>query len=241
MAVVDSKSGRKGDLGGRRHAGRAAALLVNPSGAAKARLVKIPIRSKIARMLAAAPDAVASVIEAYFEAVEKSRLSGRSVRFEVDVRPAGAPGITEFDIGSPVPAMNDDLAGALIAARARGRERVAEILSGDEMLTADAFAALIGISRMTVNVRRRNQQILGLEGARRGYRFPAWQVGEDGKPFTALPALFESLGGLPWTVYRFLVQPHAELGGLTGRDALRRGLVAQTIDAAESVARGDFA
>jgi hypothetical protein len=199
------------------------------------------MRTSTARALAADPDAVAGLIEAYAEALEKSRLHGRSVRFEVDVRPQGAPGITELDIGTPNLKIDDDLARALDAARGRGRERVAEILSGDDMLTADEFAALIGTGRMTANVRRRNQQVLGLEGARRGYRFPAWQVGEDGKPFAALPALFERLGGLPWTIYRFLVQSHAELGGMTGRDALRRGQMAQTIDAAESVARGDFA
>jgi hypothetical protein len=239
MAVAESRSARKGNQGGP-SARRAAALLVNPSNSANSRLVKIPMRISTARTLAADPGAVAGLIEAYAEALEKSRLSGRSVRFEVDVRPHGTFGITEFDVGSPDPEIDDDLAGALDAARAWGRERVADILSGDDMLAADAFATLIGTSRMTVNVRRRNQQVLGLEGARRGYRFPAWQVGEDGKPFAALPALFERLGGLPWTVYRFLVQSHAELGGITGREALRRGQMARAIEAAESVARGDF-
>jgi hypothetical protein len=88
---------------------------------------------------------------------------------------------------------------------------------------------------MTVNTKRRNHQLLGLEGAKRGYRFPQWQIGADGKPFEALPALFDRLGGSPWAVYRFLVQRHAELGGLTGREALAKGRSAQTIEAAESV------
>ena len=48
----------------------------------------------------------------------------------------------------------------------------------------------------------------------------------------------ERLGG-PWAVYRFLVQPHGELEGLTGREALERGKVEAALDAAESIGR-DF-
>ncbi|MGG2362632.1 hypothetical protein ACE4Z5_27370, partial [Salmonella enterica] len=78
-------------------------------------------------------------------------------------------------------------------------------------------------SRVTVNTKRQNHQVLGLEGARRGYRFPRWQITRDGKPFAALPVLFDRLGNSPWAVYRFLVQHHPELDGLTGREALQRG------------------
>ena len=74
------------------------------------------------------------------------------------------------------------------------------------MLSADDFAALIGTSRVTVNAKRQNHQILGLDGAKRGYRFPAWQLDENGKPFAALPDLFDRLGDSPWAVYRFLVE-----------------------------------
>ena len=109
------------------------------------------------------------------------------------------------------------------------------------MLSADQFAALLGTSRMTVNTKRQRHQVLGLDGAKRGFRFPAWQVGEDGKPFAALPALFERLGGGPWSVYRFLVQPHPELDGLTGREALSRGQTDQALEVADSIAQGTFA
>ena len=46
------------------------------------------------------------------------------------------------------------------------------------------------------------------------------------------------LGGA-WAVYRFLVQPHGELDGLTGREALEHGRTKQAIAAAESIGR-DF-
>jgi hypothetical protein len=49
--------------------------------------------------------------------------------------------------------------------------------------------------------------------------------------------LFARLGGSPWAVYRFLVQRHPELNGLTGRDALACGRSAEALEVAESVVR----
>lgn len=106
------------------------------------------------------------------------------------------------------------------------------------MLNADDFARLVGTTRVTVNAKRQNGQVLGLDGAKRGFRFPEWQLDADGKPYAALPTLHEKLGGA-WAVYRFLVQPHAELDGLTGRKALERGRDHEALEVAESVGR-DF-
>ena len=83
-------------------------------------------------------------------------------------------------------------------------------------------ALLIGTSRVTVNAKRQNHQILGLDGAKRGYRFPAWQLDENGKPFAALPDLFDRLGDSPWAVYRFLVETVRKVGGqAAGRNGRR--------------------
>ncbi len=164
------------------------------------------------------------------EAKRRSRESERSVRVVVEVPPHGVPKITSED--KPV-----ELDRALGVARARGELRVAEILSGADMLSADEFAARVGASRVTVNEWRRSHKILGLEGAKRGFRFPEWQLGEDGKPFDALPALFDKLGGNAWAVYRFLVQHHPELRGLTGTEALRRRQSNKVIETAETVTR----
>ena len=130
-----------------------------------------------------------------------------------------------------------DLEDALAAARERGRIRVADILNGEDMLSAEAFAELLGTTRVTVNTKRQQRQVLALEGAKRGFRFPVWQVGSNGKPFAVIPDLFDRLGGDAWAVYRFLVQHHPELDGLTGREALRRGKSREVVEAAESVAR----
>jgi hypothetical protein len=184
-----------------------------------------------------------ALIESYGAAVERSRLMGRPVRFVVDVGPRGESKFGQVEdppacLPQPATAEREgDLQAALEAARERGHARVADILSGDDMLSAEEFAALIGTSRVTVNARRQNHQVLGLEGAKRGFRFPEWQIGEDGKPFAALPELFGRLGGSPWAVYRFLVQRHPELNGLTGREALARRRSAEVMEVAESVLR----
>lgn len=172
--------------------------------------------------------------------------------FRVDVDPSGAHTFAPLEAHAAASARGasdaipvaeprafaSSLPSALAAARERGRLRAAEILSDPEMLSADAFAELLGTTRPTVNAKRQNGRLLGLDGAKRGFRFPTWQLDRDGRPYGELPALFERLGGA-WAVYRFLVQPHAALGGLTGREALERGRSRQAIAAAESVAR-DF-
>ncbi|MAS15285.1 MAG: XRE family transcriptional regulator [Nitratireductor sp.] len=192
-----------------------------------------------------------ALIRQYVKAVRLSKKAGQRVSFRVDVDPqAGAQTITLVEeepnaredayrveqTGKP----DKDLQAALSEARERGKKRVAEILAEDDMLTAEAFADLLGVSRVTVNSRRQTGQLLGLDGAKRGFRFPAWQLDDDGRPFAALSTLQETLGGSAWAVYRFLVTPQGGLNGLTGLEALRRGRADDVIAAAEGVAHGDF-
>lgn len=181
------------------------------------------------------------VERAYARAVQLSRQTGKEVRFVVGIHPDGAESITGFEersaSGYQADFAHSELDRALADARRRGALRVAEILADPEMLSADAFAARLGTTRATVTAWRHKNRVLGLEGATRGFRFPYWQVGPDGKPFRALPQLFDRLGGDTWDVYRFLVQHHPELGGMTGREALQKGQVKEVVEAAESVAQ----
>jgi hypothetical protein len=189
--------------------------------------------------------ALHGLAESYDRALTRSLRTGLSTRFVVEVAPAGKPLITQvIPVDEPRPLLprstetgDEDLERALREARERGRLRIADILAGPDMLSADTFASLLGTSRVTVNAKRHKRQLLGLEGATRRVRFPEWQVGEDGKPFAALPALFQQLGGSPWAVYRFLVQHHPELG-TTGRAALTAGRSEEVLEVAETVARG---
>ncbi len=172
-------------------------------------------------------------------AVKKVEKSGNSVElvFVVQLK-AGLPKIEIKDLGTSA---RDNLDSALEAARARGSRRIADILNGAEMLSADAFAAEIGATRETVNNKRKRHEILGLEGPKRGIRFPRWQLSKSGELLPGLPQLFEALGGRPWAVYRFLLTKHAELGGKRGLHAMRSGHVSEAVEVANSIATGTFA
>jgi len=182
------------------------------------------------------------LLRSYGDAAARSREAGHVVSFRVEVDPTGHATILTVEDGNPgkiVEKPESELRRALEAARERGRLRAAEILGGEGMLSADDFARLIGTTRVTVNAKRRNGQILGLGGAKRGFRFPVWQLDPEGKPYAELAALRDRLGN-PWALYRFLVQPHGALDGLTGREALEQGRSTAVLDAAEGIAEGEF-
>jgi hypothetical protein len=217
-----------------------AKLVPSAKGSRKGKGVEIRLKSKTWKTLARQRDQMEDLIETYGAAVQKSRRLRKSVSFVVRRGVGGEPNFRPLEDESPqepnaTSEGSEDLQSALAAARERGQARVADILSGVEMLSAEEFADLIGTSRMTVNAKRQSHQVLGLEGAKRGFRFPKWQIGEDGKPFSALPELFDRLGGSSWAVYRFLVQHHPELDGLTGLEALSGGRAAEALEVAESV------
>ena len=201
---------------------------------------KLPARADFKKVL----------LERYQEAIAQSRKIGHRVSFRVEVDPAAdAQTITpveEQPIASDVFPVEDtgkpagELEAALAAARDRGRKRVAEIVAGEEMLSAEAFAKLLGTSRVTVNAKRQSGQLLGIDGAKRGFRFPAWQLDKDGRPFGALPVLHAILGNSAWAVYRFLASRHGGLNGRTGLRAIQQGDDAAVLAAAEGMARGDF-
>ncbi len=212
-----------------------------------------PMKSvKAAAALKLSESAVArKLVERYNDAIKQSKRVGRPVSFRVVIDPSeGEPIVSAIEEASisATPAFPVDesaepeagLAVALTAARERGQTRAAEILAGDDMLNADAFAQILGTTRATVNAKRQSGHLLGLDGAKRGYRFPVWQLDADGRPYADLSKLFDRLGRSPWAVYRFLTSPHGELDGRTGLEVLRRGGAASALAVAESVSRGDF-
>ena len=182
--------------------------------------------------------ATRGLLSGYVDAVKRAERTGKSVRMTVEVDPATArPRIAVEEVAMQ---SGDELDVALAAARRRGSARVAEILNSPDMLSADAFADEIGATRETVHRKRRRHEVLGLEGPKRGVRFPRWQVSQSGELIPSLPQLFEILGDHPWAVYRFLLEEHGELEGQSGLQALRAGQIADVLAAAESVGRGAF-
>jgi hypothetical protein len=133
------------------------------------------------------------------------------------------------------------LTEALAAARALGAAVQEALLAAPEMLSTAGIANLLGMSEEGVRLKRKRHEILGLEFAKRGIRYPAWQVLEGRQLLPALPRLFEMLGDDPWRLFRFLQQHHGELGGDRALDALRHGKVNGVLAAAENTATGAFA
>ena len=226
----------------------ATALLVDAGSRLEgAPSLKLQVPDNAYRAIAGKPARVKALLRQYGEAAVRSREAGRSVSFCVHVDPAGAATVTPIeevttDQVSPVEETAEpgfELQEALAAARDRGRLRAAEILGAEDMLNTEAFAEVLGTTRVTVNAKRQSGRVLGLDGAKRGFRFPLWQLDAEGKPFAELPMLHEQLGRA-WAVYRFLVQPHGELDGLTGREALEQGKSKAVMRVVKSIGRGDF-
>ena len=159
-----------------------------PKGAAR---VTFTAPSDAVKFLAGKPAKVKPLLQRYGEALARSHKAGRPVSFRVDVDPDGDATVTpvEEKIVAAAPLLVEEvrerdpaLEGALAAARERGRVRAAEVLARDDMLSAEAFAERLGVTRVTVNAKRQSGQLLGLDGARRGFRFPVWQLYANGKP-----------------------------------------------------------
>ena len=204
--------------------------------AAGAQLAEIVVGNQSFRTLREHKGGVQKVLTTYAEAIKKAERLGRSLEIVIKVAPdRSRPAIEERE------ARGDALDQALAAAGERGTHRVAEIMKSPDMLSARAFAPLIGASHETVNQKRKTGEVLALNGATRGMRHPKWQVTEDGRLLPGLADLARELSGGSWTLYRFLLQHHPELEGATGLEALKRGRVADVIDVARGISEGTFA
>jgi hypothetical protein len=209
------------------------AIIIRESGGRAAEAGEIRLDRRVWGQLQTGRDALKGLLTSFGEALGRSRISGTEVRLTFVVDPQGHAEALEIEEAAP-----DALDRALTAARERGAARAAQILAGPEMLSADDFARLIGVSREAVRLKRRRHEVLGLEGAKRGVRYPKWQVSADGALLPELPKLFNLLGGQDWTVYRFLRQHHPEISGSTALEALQAGRVADVLAAAENASRG---
>jgi len=125
-------------------------------------------------------------------------------------------------------------------ARARGEAAKDQLLGDPEMLSTAEMAERLGMSEEGIRLKRKRHEVLGLEFAKRGIRYPSWQLSENRHLLPELPRLFSILGDSPWTVYRFLLQRLPEIGGARAVDALKRGRIDGVLAAAENTASGAF-
>ena len=175
------------------------------------------------------------MLTSYADAVAKAERLGRSLELVIKVSPNRAGPVVE-ERGSE----GDALDQAIARARERGAQRVADIIKSPDMISAREFGKLIGASHETVNQKRKAGELLAIEGATRGLRYPRWQVTDDGRPLPGLAEVTKTLGGEAWTVYRFLLQPHNELNGRTGLEAMKADRVEAALETARSIAGGAF-
>ena len=124
---------------------------------------------------------------------------------------------------------NDPLA----AAKLRGARMQQELIRATGgVLSVAGVSKVLGLSRQAVDKRRRQGQLLGLTMGRRGYAYPAWQLGERG----TVPGLAEVLAALSshdaWMQFSFFVNPNDRLGGASPLDCMRRGETERVVQAA---------
>lgn len=229
-----NKQPRQAKAGLARVAGTGQFVLVH----ADADVTEVPVSKVRYGRIANKRAALGKVIANYADTAAKAKRTGKVFVVTYSVSPNG-----KIEVVREAPA--EKLAGspldaAIARAKGRGAIKVAEILKGADMLTARDFGPLIGASHETVNTKRKDHKVLGLQGATRGVKYPNWQVTGDGRELPGLPQVFEVLGDQPWTVYRFLRSAHAELGGRTALDVLKAGQVEAVLGVARNQADGAF-
>lgn len=150
---------------------------------------------------------------------------------------AAAPAAETVLKGVPSPRLR----GALARGLERGEMQAARILTGAGMLDPATMAERLGITRQTVHNWGKSGKLLALSSARRGVRYPDWQLDQTGQPLNGLKELADALGAGGWTLYRFLMQTHPELGGIRGLDALKQNRLDDLLGVAAGIGAGSFA
>lgn len=122
----------------------------------------------------------------------------------------------------------DQLVGEGIPVPVKGKlpwassKDVADFLDKPHMLAAEDFSSLLHVSRETINQWRKSGKVIGVRGAKRGFRFPDWQINDRGQPYPAIEQILENLGGDHWAAWRFLEERVPEIGDI-GFQALAAG------------------
>ena len=125
----------------------------------------------------------------------------------------------------------DPFAGA----RLRGvRERERLLSEEGGTWTVEEVAKHLHLTRQTVNLRRKQGGLLGLDAGRHGFRYPAWQFARSG----TIKGLEETLAALkhldPWMQQVFMLGGNARLKEKRPIDVLRAGDISAVVKAGSS-------
>jgi hypothetical protein len=122
-------------------------------------------------------------------------------------------------------------------------------VTGDELeaaidiaatLSSDEIAKRLNTNRETIKQWRAAGRLLGVEGAKRGVRYPVAQVGKNLAPLEGIKEVLEAMGGDAWEAWRFLAGEIDELEGKTGFDVLRSGGMDDLLEVIEARSHGSF-
>jgi len=136
-------------------------------------------------------------------------------------------------MGSPEMLRQMQAADPLANAFLRGIDaRTKLIQENGGVFSTDQVARYLDITPQAVTKRRHGRQLLGLTFRRRGCMYPAWQFIESG----TAPGLHEVLTALAdhdeWTQNVFFITPNTRLAGERPLEYLRKGKVAEVLEAA---------
>jgi hypothetical protein len=141
------------------------------------------------------------------------------------------------DVDSHGPDMHPDVSKAVGLAKARGIETAARILDQDNMLSGEAIGERMGMSRQAVDKARKTGKLLAIEGSKRGFRYPDWQLDQRGFRRSGLIEVLDLVGD-GWDAYRFFM---ATDNNVLNRDLLARGKVEEVLRKAQVWASGNYA
>ena len=141
-------------------------------------------------------------------AAEKIRLAAAAQQLAIDADFRGTP--SPSYIAEP----------GYDAAVTRGAEARTRLFN--QMLSSERVGKMLGVTRETVNTRRKDGLLLGLTNGGRSFRYPEWQWEE--RVAQSMPGLLRILKDLdPWAQYLFFTQANPLLDGRSPLDCLRAG------------------
>jgi hypothetical protein len=131
------------------------------------------------------------------------------------------------------PDSSEDEAKKIVLARGILARKKLELAEGGS-LSAEEFAHALNRTRQGVDYMRKEGQLLAWHNTQGKWRYPAWQLTEQGH---LLPGLRECLKALDiqseWEPIIFFLSPRESLAGKRPLDLLRAGKVEQATAAAE--------
>jgi DNA-binding CsgD family transcriptional regulator len=120
------------------------------------------------------------------------------------------------------------------AAIRKGAEFRTATLQREGMLSSEAMAETLGLSRQAVWARKKAKQLLGVSSGR-SVRYPSWQLSPNVAQY--MPTILETLGRFgEWAIYLFMTQPNEMLDDGTPLDLLEAGHGERVMEAVHSYA-----